>query len=81
MERLAAEPELDLLVYGHSHVAALERMASGGVYANAGSWLFDATYLVITPEEVSLRRWDAALAEGHRLHGVDRRAEELLADT
>jgi UDP-2,3-diacylglucosamine hydrolase len=78
--RLAAEPTLDLLVYGHSHVAALERMPGGGVYANAGSWLFDPTYLVVTPEEVSLLRWDAGLAEGHRLDGLDRRAEKLLTD-
>ena len=36
---LAADPALELLVYGHSHVSALERMPSGNVYANAGSWL------------------------------------------
>ena len=76
---LVADPALDLLVYGHSHVAALERLGRG-VYANAGSWLFDPTFLVLTPDEVALLRWDAALAQGHRLDAVDRRAEELLAD-
>ena len=78
-QRLAGDPALDLVVYGHSHVAALERIGAG-VYANAGSWLFDPTYLVITPGEVALQRWDAGLAQGHRLDRVDRRAEELLAD-
>lgn len=79
-DRLAAEPALELLVYGHSHVAALERMPGGGVYGNAGSWLFDPTYLEITPEEIALLRWDAASAEGHRLDVLDRRTEEPLAD-
>ena len=79
-ERLAADRDLDLLVYGHSHVPALERTPGGGIYANAGSWLFDPTYLEITPERVALLRWDAASAEGHRLDVLDRRAEELLAD-
>jgi UDP-2,3-diacylglucosamine hydrolase len=81
MAQLASDRTLDLLVYGHSHVAALERAPSGGTYANAGSWLFDLTYLRVTPEEVSLLRWDPASAEGHRLDAVDRRAEELLADS
>ena len=79
VERLAGDPSLDLLVYGHSHVAALERVA-GAVYANAGSWLFEPTYLLVTPESVALLRWDSGLAEGHRLDLVDRRAEETLAD-
>ena len=43
---LAADPGLELLIYGHSHVAALERMPSGNVYANAGSWLDAPTYLL-----------------------------------
>ena len=38
-QQLESAPDLDLLVYGHSHVAALERMSGGGVFANAGSWL------------------------------------------
>lgn len=79
-ERLAADRSLELLVYGHSHVTALERLAGGGVYANAGSWLFDPTYLEITPERIALVRWDAELAQGHRLDLLDRRAEESLAD-
>ncbi len=78
MDRLAAEPALELLVYGHSHVPALERAPAGGVYANAGSWLFAPTYLHVTPGRVALVRWDADLAEGHCLDALDRRAQELL---
>jgi UDP-2,3-diacylglucosamine hydrolase len=80
LARLQREPSLDLLVYGHSHVPALERTPRGAVYANAGSWLFAPTYLQITPDAVELLRWDGALAQGHRLDRVDRGAQELLAD-
>ena len=74
---LASEPALELLVYGHSHVAALERLPSGQVYANAGSWLDAPTYLVATPARLALRGWDGS-AEGPDLHALDRVAEEAL---
>lgn len=74
---LANRPDLELLVYGHSHVAALERMAGGSVYANAGSWLDAPTYLVVTPERIALREWRGS-AEGADLHVLDRIAEKAL---
>jgi UDP-2,3-diacylglucosamine hydrolase len=75
---LDANPSLDLLVFGHSHVPALERLAHGSVYANAGSWLDAPTYLAVTPERIELRSWDVS-AESHRLDAVDRRPEKALA--
>jgi hypothetical protein len=76
---LAARMDLELLVYGHSHVAALERMPSGSVYANAGSWLDAPTYLVVTPERIALREWrGVGSAEGADLHALDRVAKEAL---
>ena len=75
---LAADPELDLVLFGHSHVRALERAPGGGVYANAGSWLEAPTYLVLTPERVELRRWTGS-AEGERLDLLERRPQEALA--
>ena len=79
LEQLKTDPALDLVVFGHSHVAALERTPSGSAYANAGSWLDAPTYLRITPDSVELRRWDdAGSAEGVRLDAVDRRAEKSL---
>lgn len=75
---LEAKPHLDLLVFGHSHVPALERLPRGGVYANAGSWLDAPTYLAVTPERIELRSWEAS-AESHRLDAVDRRPEKTLA--
>jgi UDP-2,3-diacylglucosamine hydrolase len=57
MRDLAAAPDLDLLVFGHSHVATVERAPAGGVYANAGSWMDDTTYLRVDAEALELRRW------------------------
>lgn len=69
-KELEDTPGLELLVYGHSHVAALERMEHG-VFANAGSWLDAPTFLKLTEKAVELREWDGS-AEGKRLHSVDR---------
>jgi UDP-2,3-diacylglucosamine hydrolase len=79
MRELAADPSLEVLVYGHSHVATLERMPSGNVYANAGSWLDAPTYLMCTPERISLRTWDpSGSTEGADLHMLDHVAEKAL---
>jgi UDP-2,3-diacylglucosamine hydrolase len=75
---LAAEPSTELLIYGHSHVAALERMPSGNVYANAGSWLDRPTYLEVTPREIALREWRPS-AEGADVDVLDRVAKEALS--
>ena len=77
MEQLARDPSIELLVYGHSHVPALERAPGGGVFANAGSWLDDPTYLRVSENTVDLLRWNGS-AEGDRLDSVDRRAQEAL---
>lgn len=57
LRELASDPALDLLVFGHTHVAALERAPGGGVYANAGTWIDDSTYLRIDGEAIELRRF------------------------
>ena len=73
---LSAQPDLELLVYGHSHVAALER-SSAGVYANAGSWLDRPSYLRVTDDRIALREWQGS-AESADLHSLDRTAEKAL---
>ncbi|MDQ2667237.1 MAG: UDP-2,3-diacylglucosamine diphosphatase [Gemmatimonadota bacterium] len=73
---LDENPSLELVVFGHSHVASLERL-SGGVYGNAGSWLDRPTYLVATPSDISLRVWDGS-PEGANLHTLQRVAKEAL---
>lgn len=76
---LIGNPGLELIVYGHSHVTALERMPSRQVYANPGSWLDAPTYLRVTHDTVSLRRWKG-LPEHSDLDAADRVAEEPLAE-
>jgi len=78
MGAIAAAPSLDLVLYGHSHVPALERAAGGGVYANAGTWLEQPTYLRVDERSIELLRWNDASAEGVRLDALDRRAKEAL---
>jgi hypothetical protein len=59
-------------------VPALTRVPSGGVYANAGSWLDAPTFLRLTPERIELRQWNGS-AEGLHLDALDRVAEKSLA--
>jgi UDP-2,3-diacylglucosamine hydrolase len=80
MDMLAAHPALELLVFGHSHVASLARAANGGVYANPGSWLDAPAFLRVTPHLVELRRWDGS-AEGDRIDALDRLPEKALAQS
>jgi UDP-2,3-diacylglucosamine hydrolase len=73
----AADSSIDLVVLGHSHVAALEQLSQGAIYGNAGSWLDAPTFLRVTDESVALRQWDGS-AESADLHAFHRRAKESL---
>lgn len=70
-KQLEGASNLDLLVYGHSHVPALERMPGRGVFANAGSWLDAPTFLRLTDEVIELRKWDGS-TQGACLDSVNR---------
>ena len=72
-----ADPSLDLVVLGHSHVATLEALPGGTAYANPGSWLDAPTFLHITDERVALRSWDGS-AESADLHTLHRSAKKAL---
>jgi UDP-2,3-diacylglucosamine hydrolase len=74
---LAADPGLELLVFGHSHVPVLERTPTGGLYANAGTWLDDTTYLRIDHATVDLLRWRGA----GEVEGIAREARAPSAVT
>lgn len=77
MAALGARPDLDLVIYGHSHVPLLARGDGGGIYANAGGWFVSPTFLRIDDARVTLARWDGS-AEGDRLDALDFRAEKAL---
>jgi len=73
----ATDPSLELLIFGHSHVATLEQLPTGAAYGNPGSWLDAPTFLRVTPDRVVLRRWEGS-AEGPDLHTFHRAAEKSL---
>ena len=77
MERLARDPSLELVIFGHSHTQALERAEGGGVYANPGAWKDAPTFLRVDEREIALLQWSGS-PEGDRLHVLERRAEEAL---
>ncbi|HVX39114.1 MAG TPA: UDP-2,3-diacylglucosamine diphosphatase [Gemmatimonadaceae bacterium] len=74
-----ADPSRELIVFGHSHVATLERLPTGAVYGNAGSWLDRPSYLVVTDDRVALREWTGS-AESADLHAFDRSAQKALSE-
>ena len=76
-QRLRANSQLELLIFGHSHVADLRRVGNG-VYANAGSWLDQPTFLKITPGRVELQRWSDESGEGVHVDALDRVSEKAL---
>jgi UDP-2,3-diacylglucosamine hydrolase len=76
-KRLASDEKLELLVFGHTHVADLRRFGRG-VYANAGSWLDKPTFLRVTPQRIELQRWSDESGEGVNVDALDRGAEKAL---
>ena len=75
---LASTPGLELVAFGHSHIAELTRAPGGGVYANSGPWYDQRTYVVVEQDRISLRRWGGS-AESPDLHTLDRSAEKPFA--
>ena len=63
VERLRAEPSLELYVFGHSHASTIGRAESGAVFANPGAWMDEPTFLRVTPESVQLSRLAAGSIE------------------
>lgn len=71
--RLQSDANIDLLVFGHSHIPALERTANKhGIFANAGSWLTDTTYIEVQNDSVSLMRWNGSQSKPDCLNRIDR---------
>ena len=73
----ASQADLDLIVFGHSHVPTLETLSDGAAYANPGSWLDQPTFLRITEDSVALREWSGS-AESADLHAFHRSAKKAL---
>lgn len=55
---LAARADLVLVVYGHTHCAALEAVGTGRWYLNPGAWMDGYRYARITSEGPALAQWE-----------------------
>ncbi len=54
-----ARPELQLVLLAHTHRQRLVEVEPGRFYVNAGQWMSDRGYAVITPEQILPLRWPA----------------------
>jgi UDP-2,3-diacylglucosamine pyrophosphatase LpxH len=53
---LAARPDVDWLVVGHTHWAGTGRAATGGRWCNPGAFAFDGSYALLTADGVVLKQ-------------------------
>ncbi len=51
VERLEEDPELDLVLLGHTHLPILREVASDRWYVNSGDWVFHQSYVVLEEGE------------------------------
>ena len=63
--RLAADPSIDVLVMGHSHMPALTEPSPGRHYLNPGAWLDGGSHAVVEPGGIELRRFTPAAPLPH----------------
>ena len=54
---LASRPEIDLVVFGHTHRPELVEVELGRHYLNAGDWIHHRSYAVLTADSIELRHW------------------------
>ncbi len=55
---IRSDPDLDLVIFGHSHRPRLDEVEPGRFYLNAGDWIERFTYGEVGPDGVRLRRWE-----------------------
>lgn len=60
LDLLQREPDLDVVVLGHTHRSATADVGGGRQYLNPGAWFDDYRYAVVTEQTVELRRFSPA---------------------
>jgi UDP-2,3-diacylglucosamine hydrolase len=55
--RFGAQPELGMIVMGHTHIASRQEMGEGKLYLNPGAWLDGFKYGVVTAGGAELRNY------------------------
>ena len=57
-QQLAARPELDLVLAGHTHIPVIQEFEPGRYYINTGDWINHSNYLVLEKGAAPvLRSW------------------------
>jgi UDP-2,3-diacylglucosamine hydrolase len=57
--KLRAEPDLDFVICGHSHLPAIVEVEPGRYYLNAGDWIRHDSYITVRPGAApTLHRWE-----------------------
>ena len=63
MTKLLSEPELTLVILGHTHLPVVREVEPGRWYANPGDWVFHRSYLTLERAcEPRLVRWQQGTA-------------------
>jgi UDP-2,3-diacylglucosamine hydrolase len=58
MAALDRNPELDMVLAGHTHTPAVDQVRPGRYYVNTGDWINHFTFLVLHPgRPPEMRRW------------------------
>jgi UDP-2,3-diacylglucosamine hydrolase len=65
-QQLAEHSDIDLLVLGHTHRAALVEVEPGRHYLNPGAWFDDYRYAVVSRDRAELRRFTPSAQSPHR---------------
>jgi len=51
---LRARSELDLVVFGHTHLPRLDEIEPDRFYLNPGDWIHNRTYAIVSPDRICL---------------------------
>lgn len=57
-QTLDSDPSVQLVVLGHSHYPQLLEVGEGRHYLNTGDWMSELTWGEVSPEGVTLNRWN-----------------------
>lgn len=55
---LQEQPDIELVAFGHSHIPELREVEPGRFYLNSGDWIHHCTWAEVSPESVTLNRWN-----------------------
>jgi UDP-2,3-diacylglucosamine hydrolase len=58
LQLMEERPDLDLVVFGHSHTPALKAVGDRRFYVNSGDWIAHRTYTVVSEAGVEQLEWD-----------------------